>query len=148
VVAFSPTTCYLDTNIFLNVIYDEPGYSKGSSALLHKIQEGTLVGITSAVTETEIGLDLANTGNSERIDRTLRLLERLENLTISPLGSLTARLAVRLTLERGMTVHDAYHSATAIESRTSVFVTRDRQLRNKLKDLVSVSKPEDLLEVS
>jgi len=135
-------TCYLDTNVFLNVIYAEPAFSRGSSSLLRKIQDGHLSGVTSSVTETEIGLDLANTGNGEKIDQALRLVERMQNLEISPLGSLTARLAVKLVLERGLTVHDAYHAATAVENRTSVFVTRDQHLRNKLKDLVRVSEPE------
>jgi predicted nucleic acid-binding protein len=136
--------CYLDTNIFLNVIYAEPAYSVSSSLLLHRIQDGHVTGVTSSVTETEIGLDLAATGNRDKIDQALMLVERMQNLQISPLGPLTARLAVRLALERGLTVHDAYHAATAVESKASVFVSRDRHLRKKLKGLLDVLEPESM----
>jgi len=139
------TTCYLDTNVFLNVIYNEPVYSKSSSSLLQRIQDGKLAGLTSSVTETEIGLDLANTGNSDRIDQALRLIEGMANLTISPLGSFAARLAVKLCIERGTTVHDAYHAATAIENKATVLITRDKHLTSKLKGLIEVSQPDDVL---
>jgi len=136
------TVCYLDTNIFLNVIYAEPLYSKGSYSLLQRIQEGKLAGITSSVTETEIGLDMAKTGSTEKIDEALRLLERMQNLEITSLSSLAARLALRLVLERRLTVHDAYHVATALEGKASVFVTRDRHLQRKLQGLLYASEPE------
>ena len=135
-------TCYIDTNIFLNVIYDEPLYARSSSSLFERIQSGELAGITSAVTETEVGLDLAKTGNLEKIDQALRLIERMENLVICPLDSMAARMAVRLVLESGMTLHDAYHGATAIENKASVFVTRDKFLGGKLKRMIRVSGPD------
>ncbi len=135
-------TCYLDTNVFLNVIYNEEPYVRSSALLLKNIQSRRLVGITSSVTETEIALDLGKTGNREKIDQALRLIERMENLTVCPLGSWTARLAVKLVLDSGMTVHDAYHGATAIENKASVFLTRDKSLRDKLKKMIRVSEPD------
>ncbi len=66
----------------------------------------------------------------------------MENLTICPLGSWTARLAVKLVLDSGMTVHDAYHGATAIENKASVFVTRDKSLKDKLKKMIRVTDPD------
>lgn len=103
-----------------------------------------MLGLTSSVTETEIALDMDKTGNRGRIDEALRLVERMENLTVCPLTSWTARLAVRLVLDSGMTVHDAYHGATAIENNAGTFVTRDRILRNKLKDIIKVSEPDSV----
>lgn len=100
-----------DANVFLNVIYDERPFVKGSRSLLEKIQAGKLSGITSSITEMEIALDLEKTGNRESIDRALRLIEEMDNLSISPLGSLTAKIAVKLVLDSRLTVHDAYHSA-------------------------------------
>jgi predicted nucleic acid-binding protein len=136
--------CYLDTNIFLNVIYDEKPLAKSSEELLNRIQEGEVLGITSSVTETEIALDLDNTGNRRRIDRALRLIESMRNLSISPLSSLTARLAVGLILDSQVTVHDAYHGATAIENGAAVFVTRDRTLGNRLRNMIKVAEPDSV----
>lgn len=135
-------TYYLDTNIFLNVIYNEPHYTTGSKRLLDAIQHGGLAGITSSVTETEIALDLSKTGNRDKVDQALTLIERMENLTICSLNPLTARLAIRFVLDLGMTIHDAYHSATAVENKASLFVTRDNSLAGKLAKTIRVAQPE------
>jgi predicted nucleic acid-binding protein len=136
--------CYIDTNIFLNVIYDETPFAGGSRSLLERIQAGRLLGITSSVTETEVALDLASTGNRDKIDDALRLIEGMENLTICPLGSYVARLAVKLVLDSGLGLHDAYHSATAVENKAGIFVTRDKSLRSKLKKTINASEPESI----
>jgi predicted nucleic acid-binding protein len=133
---------YIDTNIFLNIICDERPFVNGSLGLMEKIQEGGVLGITSSVTEMEIALDLERTGNRECIDRALRLIEGIENLTISPLGPLTAKIAVKLVLENQLTVHDAYHGATALENGAEVFVTRDKLLATKLGKFIKVLEPE------
>ncbi|MCL4435684.1 MAG: type II toxin-antitoxin system VapC family toxin [Thaumarchaeota archaeon] len=139
------TKCYLDTNIFLNVIYNEHDFAQGSEHLLRSIQEGKLAGTTSSVTLTEIALDLAKMRNRDKIDQALGLIERMPNLTICPLGSWTAKLAVKLVLDSSITIHDAYHSATAIEHKADIFVTRDSYLAKKLKNAVKVSEPEVLI---
>lgn len=136
---------YLDTNIFLNVVYNEQPFVESSLQLLRQIQEGRLVGLTSSVTEIEIALDLAKTGNRDKVDQTLGLIERMANLTICPLNSWTAKMAAKLVLDSGMMIHDAYHSATAIEHKADVFVTRDKQLKKKLKTQVKVSEPDALI---
>ncbi len=56
---------YVDTNVFLNVIYKETGLSEGSSAFLRKIQSGKLQAITSSITLLEIILDMVDNGFSE-----------------------------------------------------------------------------------
>lgn len=136
---------YIDTNIFLNVVYNEPRFAETSARLLEVIQTGDANAITASITETEIGLDLARTGNRDKIDHALRLIEALTNLRICPLDSWGARFALSLVLDRGVTVHDAYHGASAIENKASVFVTRDRSLKKKLVRLIRVSEPEPLI---
>ncbi len=139
------TIYYLDTNIFLNVIYNEPRFVKTSARLLGNIQAGEAEAITASITETEIGLDLAKTGNRDKIDNALRLIEGMTNLRICPLDSWGAKFAVSLVLDHGVTVQDAYHGASAIENKASVFVTRDRLLKKKLGKLMKVSEPEALI---
>ncbi len=139
------TLYYLDTNIFLNVIYNEPQFMKASARLLGSIQTGKAEAITASITETEIGLDLAKTGNRDKIDTALRLIEGMTNLRICPLDPWGAKFAVSLVLDHGVTVHDAYHGASAIENKASIFVTRDRSLKKKLGKLMKVSEPEALM---
>lgn len=136
---------YIDTNIFLNVIYNEARFVEASARLLSSVQSGEADAITASITETEIGLDLAKTGNRDKIDNALRLIEGMMNLRICPLDSWGAKFAVSLVLDHGVTVHDAYHGACAIENKASVFVTRDRLLKKKLGKLMQVSEPEALI---
>ncbi len=49
---------YIDTNVFLNIIYKEPGLSERSSAFLKKIHFGKLQAMTSSVTLLEVILDM------------------------------------------------------------------------------------------
>ena len=92
--------------------------------LLENIQTGRLVAITSSVTETEVAIDLASTGNRDKTDDALRLIERMENLTICPLSSYGARLAAKLVLDSGLRLNDAYHGATAVENRADLCYKR------------------------
>lgn len=138
--------CYLDTNIFLNVIYDERPFSRASGLLLQDIQNKRLEAITSSITETEIALDFASTGNKDKTDDALRLIERMENLNICSLSSFAARLAAKFVLDSGLGVHDAYHGATAVENKADVFVTRDKSMKNKLRKTIDVSEPESMLK--
>lgn len=133
---------YLDTNIFLNVIYEETPFAKGSRLLLENIQSKRVEAITSSITETEVALDLASTGNRDKTDDALRLIERMENLTICPVSSYVAKLAAKLVLDSRLSIHDAYHGATAVENKADVFVTRDRSLGNRLRKTIDVSEPE------
>ncbi len=112
--------------------------------MLEKIERGELGGITSSVTEIEIALDMEKTGNRENIDRALRLVERMNNLTICPLDSWTARMAAKFVFDSHLTVHDAYHGATAMVNGAGVFVTRDRTLGDRLKKMIKVLLPEAL----
>ncbi len=127
------------------MIYNEPRFVKASARLLGSIQTGEADAITASITETEIGLDLAKTGNRDKIDNALRLIEGITNLNICALDSWGAKFALSLVLDHGVTVHDAYHGASAIENKASVFVTRDRLLKKKLGKLMKVSEPEALI---
>jgi len=110
--------------------------------LLERIQSGKLEGLTSAVTEMEVALDMEKTGNRERIDDALKLIERINNLTICHLSSWTARMTAKLVFDSHMTVHDAYHGATAMENGATVFVTRGRTLGDRLRTMIKTSAPE------
>jgi len=66
----------------------------------------------------------------------------MNNLTICSLGSWTAKLAVKFARDAAVTLYDAYHGATAVENNATIFVTRDKFLRDRLLKIVKVSEPE------
>jgi len=137
-------TLYLDTNIFLNVVYKEPLFELGSGALLQRIHEGELSASTSAVTIVEIMLDMNASGYGVEAEKAISALEDIRSLSIVPLDKEMSREAARCNLEDKITVHDAYHLATALRSGVEHFVTRDKSLSNKIKKYIGVVNPEEI----
>ena len=136
---------YIDTNIFLNLIYREARFSEGSRRLLELVHGGKLRAVTSAVTLLEVKLDMAGRGGMEVADKAVALIEDIDNLEIVPLGKLMVKTAADHVLREGLTVHDSYHLATALHMKSQAFLTRDEHLRKKIVKLIDVKKPEDIL---
>ncbi len=135
---------YLDTNIFLNVIYKETGFNIKSAKLLQRVQSGEVQAITSAVTLLEITLDMAVSGFTEQTTVAVAALEDLSGLNVVPLDKSMSKAAAAHVLEDAITVHDAYHLATAIYSNVSYFVTRDMALSKKIRKYLRVGTPEEV----
>ncbi len=136
---------YLDTNIFLNVIYKEPKFESKSAELLRKIQAGELTAVTSAITLLEIMLDMATTAFAQQTEIALATLEDLRALTIVSLDGTMSKMAAKCVLEDKLTIHDAYHLATSLSVRTSYFVTRDARLAKKIGKYIIIVEPEEVL---
>ena len=96
-------TLYLDTNIFLNVVYKEPLFELGSGALLQRIQAGELSASTSAVTIVEIMLDMNASGYGIEAEKAISALEDIRSLSIVPLDKDMSREAARCILEDKIT---------------------------------------------
>ncbi len=138
-------TAYLDTNIFLNVIYKEKQFEKASSKLLRSIQDGRVSGFTSAVTALEVILDINSSGFGEEIsEAAISTLEDIRTLVIVPLDLETCKDAAKHVLKDKLTIHDSYHLATALSCRASYFVTRDEALSKKIRQYVKTVAPEEL----
>jgi predicted nucleic acid-binding protein len=56
-----------------------------------------------------------------------------------------AKEAAKYVLKDKLTIHDAYHLATALNLGASCFVTRDEALFRKAKSYLKTIKPEELL---
>lgn len=138
---------YLDTNIFLNVIYKETKFESGSSELLRTVQQGRASAVTSAVTTLELVLDMSQRGFPALADEALSAIEDLQSLTIVPLDQQMARGAAKYVLEEGLTVHDAYHLSTALSVQSDYFVSRDASLIKKIKKYFRVASPEEILSL-
>jgi predicted nucleic acid-binding protein len=137
-------TVYLDTNIFLNVVYKELPFQASSAALLRRIQANDLHAISSAVTIAEIMLDMDKSGFGVEAEKALSAIEDIRYLSIVPLDKDMSREAARYVLKDKITVHDAYHLATALRSEAQYFVTRDKSLSNKIKTYIGAATPEQV----
>mgnify|MGYP001124493553 CR=1 FL=1 len=136
-------SCYIDTNVFLNVVYKEPGLMEKSSSFLRKIHSGKLQGITSSVTVLELILDMAESDFSDFSEVAVASIEDLHNLEIVALDKTMTKLAADYVVKgERLTIHDAYHLATALSRKATVFVTRDADLARKVARHIEVATPE------
>jgi len=133
---------YIDTNVFLNIIYKERVLSERSSVFLRKVQTGKLQAITSSVTLLEIILDMVESGFSEITEVAVASIEDLHNLEVVPLDQTMTKLAAEHVIKEKLTIHDAYHLATATSRKARAFVTRDEELSRKVARYMKATVPE------
>ena len=133
---------YIDTNVFLNIIYKERVLSERSSVFLRKVHTGKLQAITSSVTLPEIILDMVGSGFSDITEVALASIEDLHNLEVVPLDHTMTKLAAEHVIKEKLTIHDAYHLATARSRKARVFVTRDEELSEKVARYMKATVPE------
>ena len=133
---------YLDTNIFLNVIYKEQRFRSESPELLLKVHGEQVAAITSAVTLLEVILDMADSGFPDQVEAAVAAIEDLRGLGVVPLGKAMVKTAAEHVLEDRITIHDSYRLATALHSGASLFVTRDAGLAKKIAKYMEVGRQE------
>jgi len=138
------TSLYVDTNIFLNVIYKENELYEKSKEFLKEVQKGKHQAFTSSVTLLEIILDMDQSGYSELTDKAIAFIEDMRNLEITPLDKTMVKQASSHVLKNNLTIHDAYHLATALCQRAEAFVTRDEELQEKIAKYIEVIKSEEV----
>jgi predicted nucleic acid-binding protein len=127
----------------ITVIYKEAALSAKSSVFLKKIQAGKLHALTSSVTLMEIVLDMVESGFSEATEVAVASIEDLHNLEIVPLDHTMTKLAADHVIKEKLTIHDAYHLATATSRKARVFVTRDEELSRKVARYMKATVPEE-----
>jgi predicted nucleic acid-binding protein len=128
--------------VFLNIIYKETVLSERSSVFLRKVHTGKLQAITSSVTLLEIILDMVGSGFSEITEVAVASIEDLHNLEVVPLDHTMTKLAAEHVIKEKLTIHDAYHLATATSRKARVFVTRDEELSRKVARYMKATVPE------
>ncbi len=136
---------YIDTNVFLNVIYRERKMLEASKKLLGKVEKGDLQAITSCVTLMEIKLDMVRSGHKGAADKAVALVEDIAGLTILSLDQTMVKVAAEHVLQDGLTVHDAYHLSTALCGNANTFVTRDEDLMKKISKHINATQPKEEL---
>lgn len=134
---------YVDTNIFLNVIYKEPDLGEKSSGFLRHIHDGRYEALTSSVTILEVILDMADSGFMDLTGVAIASIEDIRNMEIVPLDKAMTKLAADHVVRDGLTIHDAYHVATALFRRADAFVTRDENLKRKIRKYIKTIAPEE-----
>jgi len=136
------TAYYIDTNIFLNVIYKEQEFFEMSKKFLQRIHSGESQALTSSITLLEITLDMAESGYTTLADKAIASIEDMHSLDIIPLDKTMTKQAATLVLKDNLTIHDAYHLATALCQKAEAFITRDVELQRKINRHIKPASPE------
>ncbi|MEM3407649.1 MAG: type II toxin-antitoxin system VapC family toxin [Nitrososphaerota archaeon] len=135
---------YLDTNIFLNVIYKERNFYEKSKKFLEEINNGKYQAVTSSITLLEIALDMAESGYIELIDKAIASIEDIKNLEIVSLNKTMTKQAAIFVLRDNISIHDAYHLSTALQQKVKAFITRDEGLQKKINRYIKTATPEEV----
>ncbi len=138
----------MDTNVFLNVIYREPVLDKKSASFLRKVHSGKFRAITSPVTVLELMLDVAESSFAEFTEVAVASIEDMRNLQIVALDNTMTKLSAEYVVKERLTIHDAYHLATAVCEKATVFVTRDEDLTKKITRHIKTVPPEKVEQLS
>jgi predicted nucleic acid-binding protein len=133
----------VDTNVFLNVIRDEPSFSESSGRLLRLIHSGEITGCTSTLTLMEVKLALHRQGEGDKGDLACALVEDIAALI--PVDREVAIRGIDLNLGLRLDLFDSLHVASS-ESWGAVFVTRDETLRKRASGVAPILSPEEALE--
>lgn len=138
------TVYYVDTNIFLNIIYREQGFYEKSVDFLQKVHSGKHQALTSSITLLEVTLDMAESGYIGLTDKAVASIEDVRNLDIVSLDKIMTKQAATFVLKDNLTIHDAYHLATALCQKAGAFVTRDEELQRKISRYVKTVTPGEI----
>jgi predicted nucleic acid-binding protein len=90
--------------------------------------EGTLTGVTSALTLMETLVQPYRAGNAPLAGQYEAFLTRSQGLRLDEVTSPILRAAAQLRAVHGIKTPDALHLATALIARCPVYLTNDRNL--------------------
>lgn len=136
---------YLDTNIFLNLLFNEEISSYNSEKLLNQINDGIYTGLTSILTIMEIYRVLQKQGIQEKsIEVAIDKILKLNMEIIIPEGYIFIQ-AYSLIKNLQTDIDDSIHLAIVKENE-AILITRDKKLFNKAIKIISVKTPEEILE--
>ena len=135
------TVYYVDTNIFLNVVYREQGFYENSRNFLQKVHDGEHQALTSSITLLEVALDMADSDYTALTDKAIASIEDIRNLDVVSLDKTMTKQAATFVIKDDLTIHDAYHLATALCHKAESFVTRDEELQRKISRYIKTMTP-------
>ncbi len=135
---------YIDTNIFLNILLEEEGFCDTSEILINKILEDKYRGITSLLSFMEIHRIIQKQNKSEdEIKNAINMIRETDIEIIIP-DSYDFINAYNYLQTLKIDPIDSIHIAIAIDNK-AIFITRDEKLTAKIKRIIEVKTPEEVI---
>lgn len=118
----------LDTPPLIYFIEEHPRYLPAVRPVFAAMTEGTVTGVTSALTLLETLVLPFRVGNAPLAEQYHALLTRGYGLRIDDITRAVLRAAAQLRAAHNIKTPDAIHLATALIARCPVYLTNDRDL--------------------
>jgi predicted nucleic acid-binding protein len=125
------TEGYIDSNIFVYWLGNNPTFGKTAYQWIKKIEEaprGTYVTSTLTIYQSLIiiaGLTGKSLKDKKFVEEIVTSIVSLPSLTIMPLTSEDIHDAISLMKKYGLDYEDALHLATALRSKAKVIISND-----------------------
>lgn len=120
---------YLDANVFIAALETAGAHSDHAWWLLRSIEEGTIVGVTSEITLSEIlvkPIERDNTGLAEAYERMISPAAHFETVGVS--RDVLIEAAHLRAARHSLRLPDAIHVASAQQAACSIFITGDDRI--------------------
>jgi predicted nucleic acid-binding protein len=117
-----------DTAPLIYLVEAHPHYRPLVRAVLQRIAEGHIVGITSVVTLGEVLVQPLRQGDRLLRERYRAVLLRSAGFQTRPIDAPAAEVAAELRARYGMRLPDALQIAVALQEGCDAFLTNDRRL--------------------
>ncbi len=132
-------TVLLDTSVFAYHLADHPQYSPLTTAVLAAIESGSLKGLVTTLTLSELLAQPARAGNRRAVQEYELFLTHFPHLQVAPVDVELGREAAWVRGETGLRAPDALQIAAARLHGADAIVTNDPRWREH------VTRPEVIL---
>jgi predicted nucleic acid-binding protein len=119
---------YLDANVLISFVQDDPRHGIALAPLFERIAEGDAVGMTSTLTITEVLVRPYQQKRLDLVERYRATFFHVRGFEVLPVDQEIAETGARLRAEFRFRTPDAIQLATAIAHGADVFLTDDAEL--------------------
>lgn len=123
------TTLGLDTSPIIYLIETHPEYDVLVTEIFRRIDQGVIIGFTSAITLTEVLTQPVKQGQIHLKNQYRDLLLHSANFYTLPVNAEVAGYAADLRAQYGLRTPDALQIAAAKTANCQVFLTNDKALK-------------------
>lgn len=139
---------YVDTSVIVNSFFTREKNSENSKELMKKIKEGVFKASTSDFTLIEVASAISRRTRDPKLSREfVKELRLYPNLNIVPTSKILFDKAFDIAADYSLRAGDSVQAACAILEGAEYLIQRDVDF-SKVKELINVVEPEDLLETS
>lgn len=129
VINLTGATVYLDTNVFVYAVEGFPEYQEFLKELFDRIERSEITAVTSELTLAEVLVKPLELGRHDIVAFYDEMLQTSDRLVVAPIEREILVNAAEYRATLNISLPDAIHVATAVNSGCSILLSNDRKLR-------------------